>query len=177
MAGDVRGKRVLDVGCASGGLSEAFAERGARVVGIDLNPRLIERARERLGSRAEFRVEGGVPCRRHRLPAVLPRGGDVRSRGRVARAPLPCRLAAAASRVCPRPAARRRAPDLHAPSDPGRDDRDPARSLLRDGAAQRYLAEGRAGVPGALLPSSDQRDRRRARRRGLSHRAHPRARP
>jgi SAM-dependent methyltransferase len=56
MAGDVRGKRVLDVGCASGGLSEAFAERGARVVGIDLNPRLIERARERLGSRAEFRV-------------------------------------------------------------------------------------------------------------------------
>jgi SAM-dependent methyltransferase len=56
MAGEVRGKRVLDVGCASGGLSEAFVERGARVVGVDLNPRLIERARGRLGSRAEFRV-------------------------------------------------------------------------------------------------------------------------
>jgi SAM-dependent methyltransferase len=56
MAGDVRGKRVLDVGCASGGLSEAFVERGASVVGVDLNPRLIDRARERLGSRAEFRV-------------------------------------------------------------------------------------------------------------------------
>jgi SAM-dependent methyltransferase len=56
MAGDVRGKRVLDVGCASGGLSELFVERGADVVGIDLNPRLIERARERLGSRAEFHV-------------------------------------------------------------------------------------------------------------------------
>jgi Methyltransferase domain len=56
MAGEVRGKRVLDVGCASGGLSEGFVERGASVVGIDLNPRLIERARERLGSRAEFRV-------------------------------------------------------------------------------------------------------------------------
>lgn len=51
MVGNVRGKRVLDVGCASGGLSEAFAERGARVVGVDLNPRLIERARERLGSK------------------------------------------------------------------------------------------------------------------------------
>ncbi len=56
MAGDVQGKRVLDVGCAGGGLSEAFAERGASVVGIDLNPRLIERAHERLGSKAEFRV-------------------------------------------------------------------------------------------------------------------------
>jgi SAM-dependent methyltransferase len=56
MAGDVHGKRVLDVGCASGVLSEAFVERGAMVVGIDLNPRLIERARERLGAKAEFRV-------------------------------------------------------------------------------------------------------------------------
>jgi SAM-dependent methyltransferase len=56
MAGDVRGKRVLDVGCASGGLTEAFVERGATVVGIDLNPRLIDRAREQLGPRAEFHV-------------------------------------------------------------------------------------------------------------------------
>jgi SAM-dependent methyltransferase len=56
MAGEVHGKRVLDVGCASGGLSEVFVERGASVVGVDLNPRLIDRARERLGSRAEFHV-------------------------------------------------------------------------------------------------------------------------
>jgi SAM-dependent methyltransferase len=56
MAGDVRGKRVLDAGCASGGLSELFVERGASVVGVDLNPRLIERARERLGSNVELRV-------------------------------------------------------------------------------------------------------------------------
>jgi SAM-dependent methyltransferase len=56
MAGDVRGKRVLDVGCASGVLTRLFVERGASVVGIDVNPRLIERARERLGDRAEFRV-------------------------------------------------------------------------------------------------------------------------
>jgi len=56
MAGDVRDKHVLDVGCASGGLSEAFAERGASVVGVDLNPRLIERARERLWSKVEFHV-------------------------------------------------------------------------------------------------------------------------
>jgi SAM-dependent methyltransferase len=56
MAGDVGGKRVLDVGCASGVLTRLFVERGASVVGIDLNPRLIERARERLADRAEFRV-------------------------------------------------------------------------------------------------------------------------
>src|SRR5262249_53355536 len=56
MAGDVGGKRGLDVGWARGGLSEGFVERGASVVGIDLNPRLIERAREHLGSRAEFHV-------------------------------------------------------------------------------------------------------------------------
>jgi SAM-dependent methyltransferase len=56
MAGDVRRKRVLDVGCASGGLSEGFVKLGARVVGIDLNPRLITLARERLGSKAEFQV-------------------------------------------------------------------------------------------------------------------------
>jgi SAM-dependent methyltransferase len=56
MAGEVGGKRVLDVGCASGGLSEAFVRRGASVVGVDLNPRLIELARERLGSSAELHV-------------------------------------------------------------------------------------------------------------------------
>jgi SAM-dependent methyltransferase len=56
MAGDVRGKRVLDVGCASGGLSAQLVRHGASVVGIDLNPLLIERARERLGSKIEFRV-------------------------------------------------------------------------------------------------------------------------
>ena len=56
MAGDVRHKRVLDVGCASGALSQMFVERGASVVGIDLNGTLIERARARLGDRAEFHV-------------------------------------------------------------------------------------------------------------------------
>jgi SAM-dependent methyltransferase len=56
MAGDVRGKNVLDVGCASGGLTELFLQRGATVTAIDLNPRLVERARERLGDRADLRV-------------------------------------------------------------------------------------------------------------------------
>ena len=56
MAGDVRGKRVLDVGCAAGALSALLVDRGAEVVGIDVSERLVEIARRDLGGRAEFRV-------------------------------------------------------------------------------------------------------------------------
>src|SRR5450759_5002471 len=56
MAGDLQGRRVLDVGCAAGALSEALVARGASVVGIDINTRLIERARDRLAGRAVFHV-------------------------------------------------------------------------------------------------------------------------
>jgi 2-polyprenyl-6-hydroxyphenyl methylase / 3-demethylubiquinone-9 3-methyltransferase len=38
----LRGKRVLDVGCGGGLLSEAMAKRGAEVTGIDLAPATIE---------------------------------------------------------------------------------------------------------------------------------------
>lgn len=39
------GKRVVDVGCGGGILSEAMARAGARVVGIDLSPACIDVAR------------------------------------------------------------------------------------------------------------------------------------
>jgi len=45
--GDVAGLRVLDAGCGDGYLARVLAARGARVTGIDLGPRLIERARRR----------------------------------------------------------------------------------------------------------------------------------
>jgi 2-polyprenyl-6-hydroxyphenyl methylase/3-demethylubiquinone-9 3-methyltransferase len=38
----LRGKRVLDVGCGGGILSEAMARHGAQVTGIDLAPQTIE---------------------------------------------------------------------------------------------------------------------------------------
>src|SRR5208337_803976 len=36
------GKQILDVGCGGGILSESMARSGARVLGIDLSPALIE---------------------------------------------------------------------------------------------------------------------------------------
>ncbi|HEU0298387.1 MAG TPA: methyltransferase domain-containing protein [Longimicrobium sp.] len=45
--GDVRGARLLDVGCGGGYLARELAARGARVTGIDLSPRMIEHARRR----------------------------------------------------------------------------------------------------------------------------------
>ena len=56
MAGDLDGRRVLDVGCAAGALSEMLVAGGASVVGIDVNQRLIQRAHERQKGRAEFVV-------------------------------------------------------------------------------------------------------------------------
>jgi SAM-dependent methyltransferase len=50
----VRGKRVLDAGCGPGAYTEILLKRGARVVGVDISRRMLELARERVGSRAEF---------------------------------------------------------------------------------------------------------------------------
>lgn len=59
---DIKGKRVLDIGCGGGGPALLLVEHyGANLVGIDMETALIEaanrRARERgLQSRADFRV-------------------------------------------------------------------------------------------------------------------------
>ena len=47
--------RILDLGCASGDLDFALAERGARVEGVDLNERMIARARMRLEKNPELK--------------------------------------------------------------------------------------------------------------------------
>ncbi|MEQ1947964.1 MAG: class I SAM-dependent methyltransferase [Bryobacteraceae bacterium] len=45
--GDVRNKRVLEVGCGDGGNAVLLALKGAYVVGIDISPRAIQIAKER----------------------------------------------------------------------------------------------------------------------------------
>ncbi|MFF4593790.1 class I SAM-dependent methyltransferase [Amycolatopsis sp. NPDC001319] len=56
LAGDVAGKRVLELGCAGGGLTARLAERGADVLALDREPRLVALTRERLGPRAQVEV-------------------------------------------------------------------------------------------------------------------------
>ena len=39
-------KSIIDIGCGGGILSEALAEKGAKVSGIDLSPKVLEVAKE-----------------------------------------------------------------------------------------------------------------------------------
>ena len=48
-----QGDRALDLACGTGDIAFASAERGARVIGLDLTPRMLELAR-RKSSRASF---------------------------------------------------------------------------------------------------------------------------
>jgi ubiquinone/menaquinone biosynthesis C-methylase UbiE len=46
MLGDIRGLRILDLGCGEGRNTRLFADRGAKVVAIDLSEAMIAAARE-----------------------------------------------------------------------------------------------------------------------------------
>lgn len=56
LAGDLAGKHVLELGCAAGGLTAQLVERGADVLGVDVEPQMIEIASRKLGNRANFRI-------------------------------------------------------------------------------------------------------------------------
>ncbi|WP_238155030.1 class I SAM-dependent methyltransferase [Kribbella soli] len=56
LAGDVDGRRILDVGCGSGPLSAALRDKGAIVSGFDLSAAMIELAHRRLGEDADLTV-------------------------------------------------------------------------------------------------------------------------
>lgn len=47
---DMTGLRLLDAGCGTGSLAVEAARRGAHVTAIDVSPRLIETAQDRLGA-------------------------------------------------------------------------------------------------------------------------------
>lgn len=47
LLGPVQGPRILDVGCGDGVLAVALARRGARVTGLDADPRVLAATRRR----------------------------------------------------------------------------------------------------------------------------------
>jgi SAM-dependent methyltransferase len=62
LAGDISGRRILDVGCGSGPLSAALRAGGAVVTGLDASAAMIDLARQRLGADADLHVADlGVP--------------------------------------------------------------------------------------------------------------------
>jgi 2-polyprenyl-3-methyl-5-hydroxy-6-metoxy-1,4-benzoquinol methylase len=56
LAGNIKGKSILDIGCGGGRWSERLADRGAMVTGIDLGKEVIERNNEILGDKCKFMV-------------------------------------------------------------------------------------------------------------------------
>src|SRR5215510_1130209 len=56
LLGDVKGKRVLELGCGTGAVAIALARQGAVVIGIDSNRERLAEARAR-GDEAEVRVD------------------------------------------------------------------------------------------------------------------------
>lgn len=51
---DVEGKKVLDLGCGAGPITQWLADHGAHVVGVDISENMLAIARQRLGERAQF---------------------------------------------------------------------------------------------------------------------------
>jgi len=63
LAGDVAGRRILDVGCGAGPLLESLRDRGAIVTGVEPSAKMLELARQRLGEGAVLHQAGlgGAP--------------------------------------------------------------------------------------------------------------------
>jgi SAM-dependent methyltransferase len=58
LAGDVAGRRILDVGCGAGPLMESLRDRGAVVTGVEPSIKMLELARKRLGEDVDLHQAG-----------------------------------------------------------------------------------------------------------------------
>lgn len=56
LLGEVRGRRVLELGCGAGPLTAWLVEHGARVTACDVSPAMVELARGRVGKGADVLV-------------------------------------------------------------------------------------------------------------------------
>ena len=54
LAGEVKGKRILDAGCGPGRHSKKLIAKGASVTGIDISDEMVRIAKERCGPKADF---------------------------------------------------------------------------------------------------------------------------
>lgn len=72
LLGDVRGKRIVDFGCGSGGNSVLLANRGAHVMGIDISADLVGIARRRMAVNGRADGADFLVASAHDLP--LPDG-------------------------------------------------------------------------------------------------------
>jgi magnesium-protoporphyrin O-methyltransferase len=54
---DLSGARIMDAGCGPGQLTQELAQRGAKVVAIDISPSLIDIARKRIPVDLQDRIE------------------------------------------------------------------------------------------------------------------------
>ena len=72
---DLTGRRVLDAGCGAGPATVALAQRGARVVAVDISPNLLDVARRRtppaLLDRIEFIAGDMLDARHGRFDFVM----------------------------------------------------------------------------------------------------------
>jgi malonyl-CoA O-methyltransferase len=59
LIGDVRGQRVLDLGCGTGRYCVLLAQRGAQVVGVDPSPEMLAQARRKVRSTSEVELHLG----------------------------------------------------------------------------------------------------------------------
>jgi len=50
---EVKGKKVLDAGCAAGWYTKQLLEMGASVIALDFSPKMIEMTKKRVGDKAE----------------------------------------------------------------------------------------------------------------------------
>lgn len=51
---DVKGKKVLDAGCAAGWYTKWLLDKGASVIALDFSPNMIKMTKERVGDKAEI---------------------------------------------------------------------------------------------------------------------------
>jgi len=54
--GDIKGKKILDIGCGEGFFSREFFEKGATVLGVDVATEMIKVAREESGKKIMYEV-------------------------------------------------------------------------------------------------------------------------